>query len=321
MLSAKDPHKRYFLLSRSSYPGMHRYGAIWTGDNHSWWEHLSLNVQMLISLNLTGFLFVGADTGGFGGDCTAEMLVRWTQLSAFAPFLRNHAAMWARPQEPWAFDDEALSLCRDAITMRYALMPYIYSEFVRSATHGEPFIRGTFFEFPQSRRRLNDGQFLCGWEILVAPVMEAAVGGRDVLLPEQPWLKVSHGPEGLAGESVWQAGSAFAEAPLAEIPLFLRLGSLVPMCAPSRNLSAEPPSSYLLLGFTDASASCEILLDDGETRFASWRDYPKVVCTVTREAGKLRCSAVFESAEPRPISLELEVWDSRGGRQKLHVDL
>ena len=320
-LERSEPDKRHFVLSRSSYPGMHRYGAIWTGDNHSWWEHLALNVQMLISLNLTGFLFVGADTGGFGGDCTGEMLVRWTQLSAFAPFLRNHAAMWACPQEPWAFDDETLSLCRDAITMRYALMPYIYSEFVRSATHGEPFIRGTFFEFPQAQRRLNDGQFFCGRALLVAPLMEAAVEGRDVHLPQQPWLKVSHGPTGLAGESVWPAGSAFAEAPLAEIPLFLRLGSLVPMCPPPRNLSAEAPSSYRLLGFTDTSASCEILLDDGETRYASWRDYPKLVCTVTRDSGKLCCSAVFKAAAPRPITLELEVWDSCGGRQTLHIEL
>ena len=316
-LLAEDPTKRYFLLSRSSYPGMHRYAAIWTGDNHSWWEHLSLNIQMLISLNLSGFLFCGADTGGFSGDCTAEMLVRWTQLSAFTPFFRNHAAMWAKNQEPWAFDDKTLVHCRAAIKMRYALLPYLYSEFIKSALHCEPFIRGLFLEFKEAAERLDDDQFLCGRWLLVAPVVKAATQGRLVYLPNGPWLKVIGTEQGLTGEQVQQGGDHFVAATLEEIPLFLRAGALIPMATPGLHTSAEPQHHYRLLGFTDSTAQCEILLDDGETRYDSWKSYPKLLCSVTLQDGSWSCSATFESAQPRPISLEFELWNLAGKRESL----
>lgn len=61
-----SPDKRILMFSRSSYIGMHRYGGIWTGDNCSWWSHILLNLKMMPSLNMCGFLYTGADLGGFG---------------------------------------------------------------------------------------------------------------------------------------------------------------------------------------------------------------------------------------------------------------
>lgn len=318
-LAAEDPKKRYFLLSRSSYPGMHRYAAIWTGDNHSWWEHLSLNIQQLISLNLTGFLFVGADTGGFGGDCTPEMLVRWTQLSAFAPFFRNHAAMWAKNQEPWAFDKKTLEHCRESIKMRYALMPYIYSEFIRSASMEEPFIRGLFYEFKEAAGRLDDDQFLCGRSVLVAPVVKAGAHGRLVYLPAGSWLKVTGNERGLSGERIQPSGDTYIDATINELPLFVKLGSLIPMTDPAPHTGAESRTKYRLLGFTDCSAQCEVLLDDGETKYDSWESYPKLICSVTKSNSTWVTDVRFEGIAPRPLSLELELWSSDGSRQLLNV--
>lgn len=71
-----EPNKRFLMFSRSSYIGMHRYGGIWTGDNKSWWSHLLLNLKMLPSLNMCGFLYAGADLGGFGADATKDLLMR-----------------------------------------------------------------------------------------------------------------------------------------------------------------------------------------------------------------------------------------------------
>ena len=51
------PGKRFLMFSRSSYVGMHRYGGIWMGDNKSWWSHILLNLKMLPSLNMCGFLY------------------------------------------------------------------------------------------------------------------------------------------------------------------------------------------------------------------------------------------------------------------------
>ncbi|MGN0587905.1 MAG: TIM-barrel domain-containing protein, partial [Ruminiclostridium sp.] len=80
-----SPDKRILMFSRSSYIGAHRYGGIWQGDNKSWWSHLLMNMQMTASLNMVGFLYTGADTGGFGCDTTEELMLRWLQLSVFMP--------------------------------------------------------------------------------------------------------------------------------------------------------------------------------------------------------------------------------------------
>lgn len=318
-ISAAEPAKRYFLLSRSSYPGMHRYAAVWTGDNHSWWEHFSLNIQMLISFNLSGFMFCGADTGGFSGDCTPEMLIRWTQLSAFSPFFRNHAALWARNQEPWAFDTEALSLSRSAIQLRYALLPYIYAEFVRAASLGTPFIRGLFLDFEEASYRLDEDEFLCGSSLLVAPIVRPAVRGRTVYLPGTAWLKVKATSTGLTGEHIVSAGDSFVEAGLDEIPLYVKPGSLIAMAEPSKRTSTECPSRYRVIGFTDSCAECAILLDDGETRYTSWESYPKAICTVKKSGKEWLCEVRFENAPARPLDLELELWDSGGFKHQLRV--
>jgi alpha-glucosidase len=308
-LASHRPNKRSFLLSRSSYPGMHRYAAIWTGDNHSWWEHLSLNIQHMISLNLMGFLFCGADTGGFGGDCSPDLLVRWTQLSAFAPFFRNHAAMWATPQEPWAFDQETLARCREAIKLRYSLMPYLYSEFVRAACNGEPFIRGLFYDYRSAWKRLSDDQFMCGANLLVAPVIEPGADHRRVWLPEGDWLSVRGTETGLVGVGVTRGGDTLAYAPLSVVPLYMPSGSLVPMTKPGNN---PPADRYRLVGFTDSSATCSILLDDGEQAYANWGSFPKAVCSVSRQDGRWSTSVRFEGCLPRTLTLELELWDSSG---------
>ncbi len=316
-LAAEDESKRYFLLSRSSYPGMHRYAAIWTGDNHSWWEHLSLNIQMLISLNLSGFMFCGADTGGFGGDCTPEMLIRWTQLGAFSPFFRNHAALWARNQEPWVFDDETLALCRSGIKMRYALLPYIYSEFVKSASTRTPFIRGLFLDYKDAETRLDEDQFLCGPSLLVAPVVRPAVHGRHVYLPGSRWLKVKASEQGLDAEGVVPSGESFVSAALHEIPLYVAFGGLIPMTAPRRHTSNTCPSRYKLIGFTDSSAECAVLLDDGEARYSTWQSYPKFICSVKKVNDEWKCDVRFESTEPQQLELEIELWDSSGAKRTL----
>ena len=110
------------MYSRSSYIGMHRYGGIWQGDNLSWWSHLLMNVKMMPSLSMCGFLYTGADLGGFGADTTEDLLLRWLEFGIFTPLMRNHSALGTREQEAYRFSNKAA--LRNIIRLRYCLLPY-----------------------------------------------------------------------------------------------------------------------------------------------------------------------------------------------------
>src|SRR5699024_2471172 len=100
----KSTNKRPFVVTRACYSGTQKYSTVWTGDNQSTWEHLRMSVPMLMNLGLSGMSFCGTDVGGFGYDCTPELLSRWVQVGAFTPLFRNHTTIYSRDQEPWAFD-------------------------------------------------------------------------------------------------------------------------------------------------------------------------------------------------------------------------
>ncbi len=76
---------------------------------------------------MCGFLYSGADTGGFSSDANSQLIIRWTQFSLFTPLFRNHSIMGSRRQEPYVFDEESMLTIREAIRLRYALIPYLYS--------------------------------------------------------------------------------------------------------------------------------------------------------------------------------------------------
>lgn len=80
--------------------GMHRYGGIWTGDNKSWWFHILLNLKMMPSLNMCGFLYTGADLGGFGADTAREFLLRHLALGVFIPLMLGNEIMIALNEVP-----------------------------------------------------------------------------------------------------------------------------------------------------------------------------------------------------------------------------
>lgn len=217
---ALRPGVRPFVLSRSGFAGIQRYAAVWTGDNSSWWEHLAMMVPQLINLGLSGVAFAGADTGGFAGHATGELLARWTQAGAFTPFFRNHSAMNTRRQEVWQFGEHIEAICRRAIEWRYRLLPYLYVLFWEAASNGTPVMRPLFWHFPgdASAERLQD-EWLLGAHLLVAPVTQPGARHRTVYLPEGEWVHLWR-PLRLLGPT-----HTAVEAELWELPVFVRAGA------------------------------------------------------------------------------------------------
>ncbi|MCX7708830.1 MAG: DUF4968 domain-containing protein, partial [Clostridia bacterium] len=87
------PEERPFMVTRSAYAGIQRYSSVWTGDNHSWWEHLASSMPLHMNIGMSGVPFVGGDVGGFQENATPELFARWMQLGVFTPFLRAHTTI------------------------------------------------------------------------------------------------------------------------------------------------------------------------------------------------------------------------------------
>lgn len=256
------PDKRLLLFSRSSYVGMHRYGGIWTGDNKSWWSHILLNLKMMPSLNMCGFLYTGADLGGFDADATRDLVLRWMALGVFTPLMRNHAALGTREQEAYQF--ERVEDFRGIVETRYRLIPYLYSEYVKAALNDDMYFRPLAFVYPKDSFAANvEDQVMLGDEAMIAPVYTQNAKGRYVYLPERMML-VKFAEDGRYTQEVLEKGHHFVEVALNEVPLFIREGRCIPLVKAARCVEELDTGRMETVGFTGAKYM--LYEDDGVTK-------------------------------------------------------
>ena len=261
-LQSISPEKRCLLFSRSSYIGMHRYGGIWTGDNKSWWSHILLNLKMLPSLNMCGFLYIGADLGGFGADTSRDLLLRWLALGVFTPLMRNHAALGTREQECYQF--EHIEDFRHIIGVRYRLLPYLYSEYMKAALKDDMFFKPLAFDFPGDSMAANvEDQLMLGGELMIAPVYTQNAKGRYVYLPEE-MMFIQFLPDGEISEEILPQGHHYISVPLNAVPLFIRQGKCIPLADVAECVSQINTDHLKLIGYKDSSYL--LYEDDGYTR-------------------------------------------------------
>lgn len=252
------PGERPFVLTRSTYAGGQRYGATWTADNQSTWEHLWLSIPMCLNLALSGFSFVGVDVGGFARHTTGELLVRWTQLGAFLPFFRNHCAKAMRRQEPWAFGQPYEEACRKAIELRYELLPYLYTAFFKCSQTGFPLIRPLIFDWPEIEEfEEEDREFLFGDSLLVAPVLEEKARVREVIFPPGVWCDYFSG-------EVQTKGKVQKEVDLFSIPLFVKSGAIIPTWKVQQFIGEKLPQEVILRLYPGEGVSY-LYEDDGQS--------------------------------------------------------
>ena len=254
-----DPEKRFLMFSRSSYIGMHRYGGIWMGDNKSWWSHILLNIKMLPSLNMCGFLYIGADLGGFGANTSRDLLLRWLALGVFTPLMRNHAAIGTREQECYQFGN--MDDFRHILGVRYRLIPYLYSELMKAALEDELYFRPLAFDYPEDKMAAQvEDQLLLGRECMIAPVYTQNAAGRYVYLPERMKF-IKFLPDGTMFEEVLEKGHHYVEIALNEVPLFIRGGKCIPVADAAECVEALDMGTVKLIGF--AGTSYQMYDDDG----------------------------------------------------------
>lgn len=247
------------MFSRSSYIGMHRYGGIWQGDNLSWWSHLLMNVKMMPSLSMCGFLYTGADLAGFGADTTEDLVMRWLQFGIFTPLMRNHSAMGTREQEAYRFSNaKALG---QIIGLRYCLLPYLYSEYMKAALNDDMLFQPLSFAYPDDALAAQvEDQILLGESLMLAPVYQQNAAGRYVYLPEDMLCVTTSGPEDFRCQKM-TAGHHYVPVAEEELIFFVRKGHLLPLAEAAKNVEELDASRLHVIAYP-ADTCCYTLYDD-----------------------------------------------------------
>jgi alpha-glucosidase len=253
--------KRPFNLTRSAYSGIQRYAAVWTGDNVAYDEHMMLGVRMVNGMGLTGIAFAGYDVGGFVGDASTNLFVRWLSIGALSPFFRGHSMINSRDSEPWSYGEEAEQICRNYIGLRYQLMPYIYSLFYEASHSGMPVQRSLAIDYSFYDKVFDHRfhhQYLFGSFILVAPV-ESNKDIAKVWLPPGSWYSLYNGERFDGNKEI------IVDCPLYRLPVFIKAGAIIPMQQITQHTNESVSTLLLHIYFGNVMQQFEWYEDDGST--------------------------------------------------------
>ena len=211
---------------------------------------------------MAGFLYTGAEVGGFGSDTTEDLMLRWLQLAVFTPLMRNHSSRGTREQELYRFDN--CDSCKNMIEIRYGLIPYLYSEYMKAVLSDEMMFRPLAFDFPNdAAARGVEDQLLLGNELMIAPVYTQNATGRYVYLPEEMMLVRMRSLTDFETE-VLAAGHHYIKAELDELVFFIRKGKAIPVGTAAMNTGELDEETLKMIGY--AGAEYRLYEDDGYTK-------------------------------------------------------
>lgn len=260
------PLQRPFILMRAGAAGSQRYGMIpWSGDVSRSWGGLSGQVEIALQMGMQGLAYMHSDLGGFAGaNLDDELYVRWLQYGVFNPIFRPHAQS-DLASEPVFRSDWAKKLAKQAIELRYQMLPYNYNLAFENSQTGQPLMRPLFFEEPENESLLtkSDG-YLWGNDFLIYPIMEAGQKTKDVYFPKgSNWIDYYTNVSYVGGTS------HSIKVVENQIPTFIRAGSIIPMSKPIQNTTDYSNNGLEFHYYYDETTSDEndkkFYFDDGTT--------------------------------------------------------
>jgi hypothetical protein len=180
IITDHQPSKRPLLLSMpGSHPASHRYPICFAGDTESDWHALAESVRDTLSEGFQLRPYTVADIGGHSGFPSPEQYIRWIQWASVCPTFRLHCGPKNRYRYPWRFGDAALELTRAYVTMRYRLLPYLYSLAHRAGRTGVPLAASVEEIDPRCPEKARDSVFCLGDGLLFAPVTRSINGAAE----------------------------------------------------------------------------------------------------------------------------------------------
>ena len=263
---ATNDQKRVAILTRSAFAGQQRFGTInWSGDIGWNWDAFRRQIVAGLNYNITGMPYWTTDIGGFfrpgRGQYTDskyhDILTRWFQWGTFNPIFRIHG--YQTETEPWKYGDTVMNNMRSMMNLRYRLMPYIYSEAWQVSKNGSTMMRPMVMDFKSDATAIGQSyQYMFGKSFLVAPITEAGVTQWNVYLPKSTvWYDFWTGKHFTGGQNIK------TDAPQDKIPLFVKVGSIVPMGKFLQYTSEKPMDTLEIRIYPGADGQFTLYNDEG----------------------------------------------------------
>jgi len=263
------PSERPFILMRSGAAGSQRFGLIpWSGDVNRTWGGLQSQMEITLQMGLQGIGYMHSDLGGFAGaNDDPELYVRWLQYGVFQPIFRPHGQEQV-PSEAIFKDDKTKALAKEAILLRYALLPYNYSLAYKNSIAGIPLMRPVFYEAPFDPNAFEIAStYMWGDAFLVTPITTPNCQSMNVYFPRNSvWFDFYTDKKYEINENN-QKSSINVAVSENHIPVFVKAGSFIPMTSNLNNTKDYDEKKLQLHYYFDNSvtaSSGELYEDDGK---------------------------------------------------------
>jgi alpha-glucosidase len=217
---------RVWSINRDFYLGAQRYAyGLWSGDIDTGFDSMAAQRQRMLSAIDVGEMKWGMDGGGFRGHPDDENYARWIEFGAFVPIFRVHGSLGEKRQ-PWLYGPVAEKAATQAIRLRYALIPYVYSYEHAATAEGVGLVRPLVFDYPGDPQVRDDfDAWMFGDGLLVAPVVAKGQTEKDIYLPAGTWTDYFSGKIYQGGQTIHYAVDSKTWS---DIPLFIRDGAIIP---------------------------------------------------------------------------------------------
>ncbi len=264
--------RRPLIFHRWGGLGSHRYQIGFSGDTFINYPTLAFLPYFTATASNVGYGYWGHDIGGHQSDHRhdvndPELLLRWIQFGVFTPIFRTHATKGTYINRLiWTYEN--FPLMNEAVKLRYAMFPYLYTMARKNYDTGIGICRPLYYEYPELEEAYdNEGEYFFGDDILVAPIVEPSVNGvsrKRIWFPEGNWWSVAHNRM-IKGGAVEELDFA-----LNQIPYFYREGSIIVNNPPEVKSTTERPGHLILNVVSGCDGSASFYEDSGDSN-----DYDK----------------------------------------------
>lgn len=262
----REEHKRPFIFSRWGGLGNHRYPIGFSGDTFVRWSALAFQPRFTSTAANVGYGWWSHDIGGHQvKDTTPELYLRWVQFGVFSPIFRFHSTSKAElDRRPWGKPERYFHAARDAMQLRHAFIPYIYSMAWRAHQTGISLITPMYYGNSTTEAYEAQDQYYFGSELIAAPIT-APSDRKTGLAVKRVWFPPGAWTNFFTGEQVSGGKTREIEASLEDIPVYAKAGAIIPLAPKVGWGGIENPTELDIYVFPGADTTFELYEDDGET--------------------------------------------------------